>query len=30
MISVADEADVPDAADMVWDVAGGTVTPRSE
>ena len=30
VISVADEADVPDVADMVWDVAGGTVTPRSE
>ena len=30
VISVADEADVPDVAHTVWDVAAGTVTPRSD
>jgi DNA replication and repair protein RecF len=29
VISVADEADVPEVAHTVWDVAAGTVTPRS-
>jgi len=29
LISVADEADVPDAAHATWDVRAGTVTPRS-
>ncbi len=29
VISVADEADVPDAAHATWDVRAGTVTPRS-
>ena len=29
VISVADEADVPDAAHAEWDVRAGTVTPRS-
>jgi DNA replication and repair protein RecF len=28
VISVADEADVPDAAHATWDVRAGTVTPR--
>lgn len=28
VISVADEADIPDAADVVLDVRAGTVTPR--
>ncbi len=28
VISVADEADVPARADAVWDVLGGSVTPR--
>ena len=28
VISVADEADVPAQARAVWDIAGGTVTPR--
>jgi len=30
VISVADEADVPKQADAVFDVRGGTVTPRGE
>ena len=28
VISVADEADVPDAAHATWDVLAGHVTPR--
>jgi hypothetical protein len=30
VISVADEADVPPRADLVFDVRAGIVTPRGE
>ncbi len=30
VISVADEADVPNVAHTIWDVAGGAVMPRSD
>jgi len=29
VVSVADETDVPGQAFVVWDVRGGTVTPRA-